>query len=106
VWGQQFNCLKTFVVILKVKAWIGDYLDYHNCNYSRLHRNVKFKAIFKINIIKILIIHVFIDFNGNHHKKFGWIIRRLWTCNGLLKWQHYVCQPKKVKNVDSKNTSK
>ncbi len=68
------------------KHELGDYLDYHTCNYSRLHTNVKFKTIFKINIIKFLIIHVVIDFNGNHHKKIGWILKRLWTCNGFLKW--------------------
>jgi hypothetical protein len=45
--------------------------NYHTCNYSRLHINVKFKAIFKINIIKFLIIHLIIDINENHHKKFG-----------------------------------
>jgi hypothetical protein len=33
-------------------------------------------------------------------KTFGWI-KKLWTCNGLLKWQHYVCHIEKMKNVDS-----
>jgi hypothetical protein len=47
----------------------GDYLDYHTCNFSRLHINVKFKTIFKINIVNFLIIHVVINFNGNHQKK-------------------------------------
>jgi exonuclease I len=67
-----------------------------------LHTNVKFKVIFKINTVNFLIIHFIIDFNGNHHKCFGWILRRLWTRNGLLKWQHYICHIKKMKNVDSK----
>jgi hypothetical protein len=55
----------------------GDALDYHTCNCSRLHTNVKFKTMFKINVIKFLIIHVVIKFNGNHHKKIGRILRRL-----------------------------
>jgi hypothetical protein len=49
----------------------GDYLDCYTCHYSGLHPNVKFKTIFKINMIKILFIHVFINFNRNHHEKFG-----------------------------------
>jgi hypothetical protein len=32
---------------------------------------LKFKSIFDINIVKILIIHVVIDFNGNHILKYG-----------------------------------
>jgi len=55
------------------------------CSYYGLHTNVKSKAIFKINIFNFLIIHVFIHFNGNHHNCFGWILKRLWTRNGLLK---------------------
>ncbi len=47
-----------------------DCLDYHTCKLFRLHTNIKFKAILQINIIKFLIIHVFIAFNGNHHKFF------------------------------------
>jgi hypothetical protein len=43
----------------------------HTCDFSGLHTNVKFKAIFKIKIVKFLIIHVVRDFNGNHHKIFG-----------------------------------
>jgi hypothetical protein len=39
----------------------------------------------KINIVNFLIIHVVIDFNGNHHNFFGCTIKRLWTCNGVLK---------------------
>jgi hypothetical protein len=46
-------------------------LDCHTCNFFGLHTNVKFKAIFKINIVNFLIIHVVIDFNGNHHNVFG-----------------------------------
>jgi len=38
--------------------------------FSRLYTNVKFKTIFNINIVNSLIIHVVIDFNGNHHKIF------------------------------------
>jgi hypothetical protein len=49
----------------------GDCLDCHTCTYYQLHRNVKFKALFKINIINFLIIHVVIDFNGNHPENFG-----------------------------------
>jgi len=41
------------------------------CNFFGLHTNIKLKAIFKINIVNFLIIHVFIDFDGNHHKKNG-----------------------------------
>ncbi len=80
----------------------GDCLDCHTCNYFGLHTNVKFKAIFKINIVKILIIHVVINVNENHHKKIGWILRRLWTHNGHLKWQPYVDYIEKMKNVESK----
>jgi len=88
-----------------MKRWkheSGDCLDCHTCNYSILHTDVKFKAIFKINIINFLIIQVVIDFNGNHDKKFGWILRKLWTHNELLKWQHYACHIEKMINVDSK----
>jgi hypothetical protein len=35
--------------------------------------NLKHKVIFNINIVKILIIHVAIDFNG---KKNGWVLRK------------------------------
>ncbi len=87
----------------KVKTWIGGLFGLSHLYFFGLHTNVKFKAIFRIDIVKILIIHVVIDFNGNHHKKFGWILRRLWTCIRLLKWQHYVYHTKKKKNVDSKN---
>ncbi len=48
-----------------------DYLDYHTCNFSGLHANVKFKAMFKLILSIFLIIHVVIDFIGNHHKFFG-----------------------------------
>ncbi len=54
-----------------MKTCIGGHLDYHTYNFCGLHRNVKFKAIFKINNIKFLIIHVVIDFNGNHYNFFG-----------------------------------
>jgi len=64
--------------------------------------NVKFKAIFKTNIIKFIIIIVVVNFNENNHKKFGWILKRLWTHNELLKWQHYTCHTKKMKNVTKK----
>jgi len=63
--------------------------------FLRLHTNIKFKAMFKINIVIKKIIHVFIDFNGNHHKKIEWTLRRLWIHNGLLKWQHYICHIEK-----------
>jgi hypothetical protein len=43
-------------------------LDCHICNFFGLHTNVKFKAIFKIDIVNFLIIHVVISFNGNHKK--------------------------------------
>jgi hypothetical protein len=36
-----------------------------------LHTNVKFRAIFKINIFNLNFFHVVINFNGDHHKKFG-----------------------------------
>jgi hypothetical protein len=45
-----------------------DCLDYHTRKLFGLRTNIKFKAILKINIIKFLIIHVIIAFNGNHHK--------------------------------------
>ncbi len=47
-----------------------DNLDCHTYTFFRLHTNVKFKAIFRINIVKFLIIHVVIDFNVNHYKFF------------------------------------
>jgi hypothetical protein len=90
----------------RVKARIGWSLNYHICNFFGLHTNVKFKAIFKINIVNFLIIHVVIDFNGIIIKKNGWILRRLWIHNGLLKWQHCVYHIGKIKNVDSKKMSK
>ncbi len=46
---------------------LGESMNRGTCNFFGLHTNVKFKAIFKINIIKFLIIYVVIDFNGNHH---------------------------------------
>jgi hypothetical protein len=49
----------------------GNYLDCHTYNFYGLHTNIKFKAIFKINIFNFVIIHVIIYFNGDHHKKFG-----------------------------------
>jgi len=39
-------------------------LDCHTCNFFGLHTNVKFKTIFKINIVNFLIIHVVIDLMG------------------------------------------
>jgi hypothetical protein len=44
--------------------------DCHTCNFYGLHRNIKFKTIFKINIVNFLLIHVFININENHHKTF------------------------------------
>jgi hypothetical protein len=52
--------------------------------------------------VNFLITHVVINFNGNHHKFFEWILTRLRSHNGLLKWKHYVCHIEKMKNVDSK----
>ncbi len=77
------------------ESW--DCLNYHTSSYYGLHTNVEYITIFKINIVNLLIIHVFIDFNGNHHNFFGWILRRLWTRNGLLKWQYYVSHIEKWK---------
>ncbi len=54
-----------------MKVRIGGSLDCNICNFFGLDTNVKFKAIFKINIVNFLITHVVIDFNGNHHKKIG-----------------------------------
>ncbi len=79
-----------------------DSLDCCTYNFSRLHTNVKFKAIFKINIVKILIIYIVIDFNGNHCNFFGWFLKRLWIRNGHLKWQHFVCHIEKMKILNSK----
>jgi hypothetical protein len=50
--------------------------------FSRLHINIKFKFIFKINIVKFLIFNVFIDFNGNHHN-FNFFLCRL---GFMLQW--------------------
>jgi hypothetical protein len=67
------------------KTWMGENMNRgivrncHTCNYFGLHTNVKFKAIFKINIFNFLIVDIFIKFNGNHHKIFGSILKRLWT---------------------------
>ncbi len=36
-------------------------------------RCLKYKVIFNINSVKFLIIHVAIEFNGNHIKKYGWV---------------------------------
>jgi hypothetical protein len=52
-----------------------DILDCHTSNFSRIRINIKFKCIFKINIVNFLIIHGIIDFNGDHHKFFGWILK-------------------------------
>jgi len=41
------------------------------CNVFGLYTNIKFKAIFKINIVNFLIILIVININGNHRKKFG-----------------------------------
>jgi len=48
--------------------------------------NLKCEVIFNINIIKIQIIHVATDFSVNHIKKYGWILRKDWIHNELLKW--------------------
>jgi hypothetical protein len=64
------------------------------------------KPYSKLTLLRILIIHVIIEFNGNHHKLFGWIPRSLWTRNGFLKWQHNVFHIEKMKNLDSKNMLK
>ncbi len=85
----------------RVKAWIGGQFGLSHLFFCGLHTNIKFKAILKINIFNLFIVNVVIHFNGNHHKFIGWIIRRLWTCNELLKWQHYVCYMGIIKNVDS-----
>jgi hypothetical protein len=54
----------------RVKNELRDCLDYRICNYFELHAQfVKFKAIFKINTINFVIIHVVIDFNENHCKQ-------------------------------------
>jgi hypothetical protein len=37
----------------------------------RLHTNVKFKAIFKTDIVHFLINHVVTKFNETYHKTFG-----------------------------------
>jgi hypothetical protein len=58
-------------MILGCKHEYVDNLDYHTCNFFGLHTNVKFKAIFKINIVNFLIINVVIDFNGKYHNYFG-----------------------------------
>jgi predicted KAP-like P-loop ATPase len=67
--------------------------------------DIKCKVVFNIKIITILIIHVAINLSENHIKKYGWILRKKWTHNWLLKWWHYVCHVNKMKNVDLKNMS-
>jgi hypothetical protein len=57
-----------------VKTWIGGLFGLSH--FFWITYNVKFKAIFKINIVNFLIIHVVIDFNRNHYKNIGWIQRR------------------------------
>ncbi len=83
-----------------------DYLDFHTCNSFGLHANVKFKAIFKINIVNFLITHLVINFNRNHHKKIERILRGLRTHNGLLEWQHYVCHTQKFQSSVKKEKQK
>jgi len=41
-------------------------LDYHSHNFFALKVNLKCNTIFNINIVKFLMIHVAIDFSGNH----------------------------------------
>ncbi len=62
--------------INKWKLEEQDSLDYHPWKFSKLHTNIKLKAIFKINIVNFLIIHVVVDFNGNHLKFSRWILKR------------------------------
>jgi hypothetical protein len=82
------------------------YLDYHTCNFYGLHTNVKFRAIFKINIVNFLIIHVITDFNGNYHKILGCILRRLWTCFWTFKMTTLYLSHKKNENCGFKKMSK
>jgi hypothetical protein len=46
---------------------------------------LKSEVIFNIKIIKIFIINVVIDFKGIHNKRYGYIFKREWTRNQLLK---------------------
>jgi len=55
------------------------------------------KSYSKLTLSIFFNIHVVIDFNGNHHNFFRWILKRLWTHNGLLNWQHNVCRIEKWK---------
>jgi len=47
-------------------------------------------------------IHITINVSENHVLKYGWVIRKEWICNGVLKWWHYVYHTYKIKYVDFK----
>jgi hypothetical protein len=67
--------------------------------------NFKCKPMFNINIFYFLIIYVTIDFNGNHLKNYGWIIKKK---NEFIMdyWNDdIVFVTQKIKNVDSENKS-
>jgi hypothetical protein len=72
----RFLLMFTSLTNTTLKGWKHnqkDYLDYHSWRFFELQMNLKYKAIFNINIIQISNIHVTIYFNGNHIKRYRWI---------------------------------
>jgi hypothetical protein len=53
------------------KSWIVD--------------DLKCEAIFNINVVNFLIIHVTIDFDVNYIKIYECVLRKKWTHNELLQ---------------------
>jgi hypothetical protein len=81
-----------------IKYWGSTYLKTSNVDLHQSKFAWQHWWIFKLFML--------LDFNKNHHNFFGWLLRRLWIRNGLLKWQHYFYHTKKMKNVDSKKCKK
>jgi hypothetical protein len=52
-WAKSYSWLRPTYASSRFWRWKHEYvdnLDYHTCNFVGLHANIKFKAIFKINL--------------------------------------------------------
>jgi hypothetical protein len=63
-----------------------DYLDSPNCSFLNYKWITNVKSYSTLTLLKILIIHVAIDFNENCTFKNGVVIFVKWIHNELLKW--------------------
>jgi hypothetical protein len=99
------------VVLLYFKVfWIRNFLMFANCNKKKHFKCIELPNTMWIQSFlcihykgSFLTIHVEINLNGNHVKKYGIILKKDWIHNGLLIWWCYICHTVRMKNVDSKN---